>query len=98
MTSRVDVTEPAAELPRPAPIPSSEPLTLSFYQIDDYLTCPLKYKYVHVLRLPIAPHHSIVYGSALHKAVQEFHKRQARRDPMSEAELIASFETVTSCA
>ena len=31
-----------------------EPLTLSFYAIDDYLTCPLKYKYAHVLRVPLA--------------------------------------------
>ena len=35
---------------------------LSFYAIDDYLTCPLKYKFGHVLRVPLAPHHSIIYG------------------------------------
>ena len=37
------------------PVPEadrSEPLSLSFYQVDDYLTCPLKYKYAHVLRVP----------------------------------------------
>jgi DNA helicase-2/ATP-dependent DNA helicase PcrA len=72
------------------------PLTLSFYQVDDYLTCPLKYKYVHVLRVPIAPHHSIVYGSALHQAVQEFHRRQAKGYLMSEAELDAAFERAWS--
>ncbi|HVL53073.1 MAG TPA: ATP-dependent DNA helicase [Vitreimonas sp.] len=69
-----------------------EPLTLSFYAIDDYLTCPLKYKFAHVLRVPLAPHHSIIYGSALHQAVQEFHKRHARGDVMTEAELVESFE------
>ena len=42
--------------------PITEPLSLSFYQIDDYLTCPLKYKYAHVLRVPLAPHHAIIYG------------------------------------
>ena len=42
--------------------PIDEPLSLSFYQIDDYLTCPLKYKYAHVLRVPLAPHHAIIYG------------------------------------
>ncbi len=69
-----------------------EPLVLSFYQVDDYLTCPLKYKYVHVMRVPIAPHHAIVYGSALHQAVQEFHRRHARGDVMREEALIAVFE------
>jgi DNA helicase-2/ATP-dependent DNA helicase PcrA len=68
------------------------PLSLSFYQVDDYLTCPLKYKYVHVLRVPIAPHHSIVYGSALHKAVQEFHRLQAQGQVMAEDELLAVFD------
>ena len=42
--------------------PITEPLSLSFYQIDDYLTCPLKYKFAHVLRVPLAPHHAIVRG------------------------------------
>jgi DNA helicase-2/ATP-dependent DNA helicase PcrA len=72
------------------------PLTLSFYQVDDYLTCPLKYKYVHVLRVPIAPHHSIVYGAALHQAVQEFHRRQAKGYLMSEQELDEAFDRAWS--
>ena len=79
---------------RPAPRRSrdDEPLWLSFYAIDDYLTCPLKYKYGHVLRMPLAPHHSMIYGSALHAAVSEFHKRHARGDVMSEDQLFASFQ------
>ncbi len=72
--------------------PITEPLSLSFSQIDDYLTCPLKYKYSHVVRVPLAPHHAMVYGAALHKAVQAFHTRHARGDVMSEAELDAVFE------
>ena len=70
---------------------SGEPLMLCFYQIDDYLTCPLKYKYGHVLRVPLAPHHSIIYGSALHTAVAEFHQRHARGDVMTEEELVEAF-------
>jgi DNA helicase-2/ATP-dependent DNA helicase PcrA len=76
--------------------PITEPLSLSFYQIDDYLTCPLKYKYAHVLRVPLAPHHAIIYGAALHKAVQLFHVRHARGHVMSEAELVEVFEAAWS--
>ena len=72
--------------------PIEEPLSLSFYQVDDYLTCPLKYKFAHVLRVPLAPHHAIVYGAALHKAVQVFHHRHARGQVMPEQELIDVFE------
>ncbi len=81
-------TEPA---PAAARARGSQPLMLSFYAIDDYLTCPLKYKYAHLLRVPLAPHHSIIYGSALHAAVAEFHRRHARGDVMSEDDLYASF-------
>jgi len=84
--------EPRPPAPDIALGPITEPLTLSFGQIDDYLTCPLKYKYSHVLRVPVAPHHAMIYGSALHKAVQEFHRRHARGDVMSENELMDAFE------
>jgi DNA helicase II / ATP-dependent DNA helicase PcrA len=94
-----------AALATPVPGPASEaepgplgsgPLSLSFYQVDDYLTCPRKYKFNHVLRVPVSPHHSIIYGAALHRAVQEFHKRHARGEVMTEDELVASFEAAWS--
>ncbi|HZC33314.1 MAG TPA: ATP-dependent DNA helicase [Candidatus Bathyarchaeia archaeon] len=72
--------------------PIEEPLTLSFSAIDAYLSCPLKYKLGHVVRVPVPPHHAMIYGSALHKAVQEFHRRHARGDVMSEEELLSSFD------
>ncbi len=85
----------ANQRPEPSPVAhrsrDGEPLLLSFYAVDDYLTCPLKYKFGHVLRVPLAPHHSLIYGSALHAAVSEFHKRHARGDLMSEDDLVASF-------
>ncbi len=78
--------------PAAVPFREDEPLTLSFYAVDDYLTCPLKYKFAHLLRVPLAPHHSIVYGAALHAAVSEFHKRHARANVMSEVALYAAFQ------
>jgi DNA helicase-2/ATP-dependent DNA helicase PcrA len=93
---RLAAFEPKTEPVEPGREPVEGPLSLSFYQVDDYLTCPLKYKYVHVLRVPIAPHHAIVYGSALHKAVQEFHRRQARGNAMTEDELLAAFDAAWS--
>jgi len=73
------------------PIPDDQPLTLSFRQIDDYETCPLKYKYVHILRVPIAPHHSVVYGNALHRAVQEYLRGKARGRPPDMNTVLAVF-------
>jgi DNA helicase-2/ATP-dependent DNA helicase PcrA len=77
-----------ADVPAPVdPGPIREPLSLSFYQVEDYLTCPRRYHYGHVLRVPLAPHHAIVYGAALRKVVQLFHHQHARGQVMSEAEM-----------
>ena len=85
------------DVPVPArPAGRGEPLMLSFGQVDAYLSCPLRYKYGHVLRIPTPPHHALVYGSALHKAVQVFHHRHARGHVMSEAELDEVLESAWS--
>lgn len=51
-------------------------ISLSQSSIDDYETCAYKYRYAHVLRLPILRHHSVVYGFALHAAVAEFWRQR----------------------
>ena len=68
-----------ARQPVVAPVRPSladRPLSLSYYQVNDYLECPAKYRYAHVVRIPTAPSHALVYGKALHAAVQAFHRRQ----------------------
>ncbi len=85
-----------ARTPRPLPAAAAreatKPLRLDPHGADDYLTCPLKYRYSHVLNIPVMRHHVVIYGAALHKAVEEFFKRQLQETPMQEAELIAVFE------
>ena len=88
---RMAANERTDASPTAARARSGEPLMLSFYAIDDYLTCPLKYKFGHLLRVPLAPHHSLIYGSALHAAVAEFHRRHARGDVMTEEALVEAF-------
>ncbi|MCK4570435.1 PD-(D/E)XK nuclease family protein, partial [Candidatus Bipolaricaulota bacterium] len=63
-----------------------EILTLSHRKIDDFLTCPKKYKYIHLLRVPIRQHHAVIYGNAIHQAIRIFHlNRIARQEtPVSE--------------
>ncbi len=42
---------------------------LSFYKVDDYLTCPLKFRYRHIVRIPVPPHYNLVYGRVLHGTI-----------------------------
>jgi DNA helicase-2/ATP-dependent DNA helicase PcrA len=67
------------------------PLRLSFRQVDDYLTCPLKYRFVHRNRIPLLTHHRVVYGSAIHQAVQEMFKARQAGVPFGVDELFAEF-------
>jgi DNA helicase II / ATP-dependent DNA helicase PcrA len=75
-----------------SPVPDDKVVTLSHYQVDDYLTCPLKYKYVHILRVPILEHHTVVYGKSLHKAIEFYHAHRLQDVPVSLDDLVRVFE------
>lgn len=67
-------------------------LKLTQGSLDDYLTCAFKYRYVHILRLPILRHHVIVYGSALHAAVAAFNRSKKNGKLISLPQLLEVFE------
>jgi DNA helicase-2/ATP-dependent DNA helicase PcrA len=73
-------------------IGEEEVLSLSYYPIDDYLTCPLKYKYVHILNVPLLPSHTIMYGSAIHKAVQSYFSAKLNQKKCLEKDLLSVFK------
>jgi DNA helicase-2/ATP-dependent DNA helicase PcrA len=77
---------------RLAPIPPEQELLISHKQVDDYQTCPLKYRYVHVLRVPILRHHAVVYGSTIHKVVEHYLLRRAAGNYTSLEDLLAVYE------
>jgi DNA helicase-2/ATP-dependent DNA helicase PcrA len=93
-------TDPLARLER-AGNPAPDPVTLvpggipggalSFTQLEDYIACPARYRYRHVLRLPVPPHHAISYGVALHEALAAFGRSQIQGRPLSEEGLLEGF-------
>ncbi len=83
---------PAPQRPDLAPIPGDEVVAVSHNQVDDYQTCPLKYQYVHVLRIPLRQHHAIVYGSALHAAVEFYLRRRAAGNYTSLEDFLRAFD------
>ena len=83
------VRQPA--IPSP-PVIGDRPLNLSYGQVNDYLECPAKYRYGHVIRIPTPVSHQLVYGKALHAAVQAFHRRQMADRPMSLPELYTELD------
>jgi ATP-dependent DNA helicase UvrD/PcrA len=83
---------PASESGSLPPIAESEELLISHKQVDDYQTCPLKYRYVHLLRVPILRHHTVVYGSTIHAVVEFYLKRRVEGNYTSLEDLLAEYD------
>jgi len=75
-----------------APIPPDQELLLSHRQVDDYRTCPLKYRYIHLLRVPILRHHAVVYGNTVHKVVEYYLKRRVVGNYTALEDLLAIYD------
>jgi len=73
-------------------VPPDQAIILSYRQVEDYDLCPLKYKYTHILRVPLLRDHRVVYGSAIHEAIREYHRRRARRQLITLEDLVTHFE------
>lgn len=47
------------------------PKTLSASQIDCYETCPYKYQFQYIYRIPVFQHHSLTFGITVHAVFRE---------------------------
>jgi DNA helicase-2/ATP-dependent DNA helicase PcrA len=72
--------------------PKGKLISLSYYHMDDYLTCPLKYKYVNILRVPIMEHHTVIYGRTMHESVTKYFQFKMAGKKMSTADLLNAFK------
>jgi len=73
-------------------IPPEQELTISHKQIDEYQSCPLKYRYSYILRVPQPRHHTMVYGAAIHEVVEFYLRRRAAGNYTSLDDLLAEYE------
>jgi DNA helicase-2/ATP-dependent DNA helicase PcrA len=84
----VAADEPDSPLPALGP---DDVLTVSYSDIEDYRRCPLLYRFKHVLRIPVLPSPSMIYGLALHDAVSDFLRRRREGDHPTLADLQGTF-------
>jgi len=85
------VAEPAP--PPIAPVPEGTPLVLSHAQIDDWLTCPLKYLYAHVAHVPLAGGPTFMFGTAIHHAIKIWHQHRIKGLPVDVEDVVAAFDS-----
>ena len=83
------VDAPAAEL---APMSDNEVLSLSHSQISDYLSCPLRYRYKHVMQVPLPVQPKFVYGRAVHHALHVYFQHRMKGLPIEVEDVLAAFD------
>jgi DNA helicase-2/ATP-dependent DNA helicase PcrA len=66
-------------------------LRLSHVQIEDYLVCPLKYRFRHVMRVPVLPHHSLVIGRLLHATIHSYLRQRMKGRAVAEQAVIDEY-------
>ena len=77
----------------PAPVRPGGLLRLSFVRVEDYLLCPLKYKFRHGLRVPVLPHHSIVFGRVLHATIHGYLRRRMKGRDVAVEDVLGEYRT-----
>ncbi|MCC6651575.1 MAG: ATP-dependent helicase, partial [Candidatus Eisenbacteria bacterium] len=85
---------PAAETPAVGPrvVGPDEALRLSHGQIDDFLTCPLKYRYAHIVQVPLGSDPRAMYGIAVHHAIRVYLQHRLKGLPISAEDVIGAFD------
>jgi DNA helicase-2/ATP-dependent DNA helicase PcrA len=71
--------------------PDEKIIKLSNQQITDYDNCPLQYKYIHILKIPLLPHHTIIYGRAIHETIKEYNIARKKGIKFTQEDLINTF-------
>ncbi len=66
------------------------PKTLSFTQIAAFSTCPLQYKFAHILKVPVFGRHSLSFGKTMHNTLHQFMKTWKNQQAQPQASLFES--------
>jgi len=61
-------------------------------QISDYLYSPKEFWYFHVLSLPKGPFHTLIYGSAIHAAIETYYLARLQRKNININELYQVYQ------
>jgi DNA helicase-2/ATP-dependent DNA helicase PcrA len=68
-------------------------LKLNQAQIDDYYTCPKKYYYSNIIKIPLPVNWHFMYGTAIHSAVARYFRAKIKGQKVTLADLIRDFES-----
>ncbi len=67
-------------------------LNLSTNQLASYARSPIEFWYFDILSLPKGPFHALVYGSAIHAAIELYYRARLSGESVNLSQLLLSFE------
>ncbi|MDO8444341.1 MAG: ATP-dependent DNA helicase [bacterium] len=68
-------------------------IRLSRAMIDDYYTCPKKFYFAHIVKIPLLENHYLMYGTAVHAALDYYFSKKLRGETPTLEELVVQFDT-----
>ena len=71
---------------------SKGPINLNAYAIDDYNTCPLKYKFAKILRVPVMQSFPVAFGSSIHNTLSEYYQQLIHGKKLNLKDLLIIFK------
>ncbi|MEI8143600.1 MAG: ATP-dependent DNA helicase [Candidatus Berkelbacteria bacterium] len=83
------IEEPTAKLPDRF---TGDILKLSRQQIDDYFSCPKKFYFAHIIKIPLLENQFLMYGTAIHAALDHFFNRRINNIKTSLEELLSDYK------
>ena len=86
----------AKALEKPAKLPNkftAEIMKLSRQQIDDYYSCPKKFYFAHVIKIPLLENQYLMYGTAIHAALDHYFSRKINGEIPTLEQLLSDYKT-----
>jgi DNA helicase-2/ATP-dependent DNA helicase PcrA len=68
------------------------PSKISYSQIDNYLACPLRYKFSYILNVPTPPSSALNFGNTIHNVLKVFHTQKMFGREPSFNDLLKTYE------
>jgi len=81
---------------KPAKLPNKftgEIIKLSRQQIDDYYSCPKKFYFAHVIKIPLLENQYLMYGTAIHAALDHYFNRKINGEVPTLEQLLNDYKT-----
>lgn len=74
--------------------PYALPKRFSFSQIAAFSSCPMQYKYAHILKVPTFGRHTLSFGRSMHATLEKYLKRLQDMQASTQVSLFGSTEEI----